>query len=78
MWESEPLSFLFLALGNTAQEMGAGKSAAKQQTGLIAKVSSNPQLTRSILFFLLVIFSIIPWFVSTYQTNILISFLLYG
>lgn len=59
------------------KEMGAGKSATKQQTGLIAKVSSNPQLSNSIMLLLLVIFSIVPWFVSTYQTNILISFLLY-
>ena len=58
----------------------AGKAAAdgggKKETKLSALLD-NPALKVPLQVALLALFFIIPWFVTTYQTNILISFLLY-
>ncbi len=57
--------------GQSASGPGQGK------TGLLATVRGNPRLSHAAQAAALALFLVIPWLVTTYQTNILISFLLY-
>ncbi len=57
--------------GRAASGPGQGKG------GLLATVRGNPRLSRAAQAAALALFLVIPWLVTTYQTNILISFLLY-
>ena len=58
----------------------AGEAVAAsggQEAGRLSALRDNPALRLPIQVALLAIFCATPWFVTTYQTNILISFLLY-
>lgn len=52
-------------------------ASGEKKTGRLAELTANPKLTSSLWALFLVGFLVTPWFVTTYQTNILISFLLY-
>ena len=58
----------------------AGQAVAdsgEKKAGLLAGLLDNPTLRVPLQIGMLALFCIVPWFVTTYQTNILISFLLY-
>ncbi|NLW82051.1 MAG: branched-chain amino acid ABC transporter permease [Desulfovibrionales bacterium] len=61
------------------KEMGrAASREGANNPGLMAQLAgANPALVRAGSALLLVAFAVIPWLVTTYQTNILISFMLY-
>jgi branched-chain amino acid transport system permease protein len=52
-------------------------ASGEKKSGKLAELANNPALTNSFRAFFLVVFLVTPWLVTTYQTNILISFLLY-
>jgi len=52
-------------------------ASGEKKSGRFAELSANPALTTALRAGFLVLFLITPWVVTTYQTNILISFLLY-
>jgi branched-chain amino acid transport system permease protein len=58
--------------GEAADSGSSGKEA-----GRLSGLMENPALRLPLQIGLLAVFLVIPWFVTTYQTNILISFLLY-
>ena len=52
-------------------------ASGEKKTGRLAELAANPKLTSSLWALFLAGFLVTPWLVTTYQTNILISFLLY-
>ncbi len=52
-------------------------TSGEKKSGKLAELANNPSLTNTFRALFLVIFLVTPWLVTTYQTNILISFLLY-
>jgi len=71
------LSFVWRWAMRRREAGGASASAADKTESRFAAITGNPTLRIGSQVGLLVLFLIIPWFVTTYQTNILISFLLY-
>ena len=52
-------------------------ASGEKKSGRFAELSANPALTTALRVGFLGLFMVTPWVVTTYQTNILISFLLY-
>ncbi len=60
------------------KEVGEAIAASgEKKSGRLAELSANPALTTALRVGFLGLFMVTPWVVTTYQTNILISFLLY-
>ncbi|NCD24815.1 MAG: high-affinity branched-chain amino acid ABC transporter permease LivM [Deltaproteobacteria bacterium] len=59
------------------KETGGGPTAETGKTSLLTRVRENRGASQALQGVALALFLVIPWLVTTYQTNILISFLLY-
>lgn len=71
------LSFVWRWALRRKEAGDAVAASGEKKTGKWAELSANPSLTMAIRAGFLVLFMVTPWLVTTYQTNILISFLLY-
>ncbi|MDO9584179.1 MAG: branched-chain amino acid ABC transporter permease [Desulfomicrobium sp.] len=71
------LSFVWRWAIRRKEASDAVAASGQKKTGRLAELSNNPSLTNSLKALFLVGFLVTPWLVTTYQTNILISFLLY-
>jgi branched-chain amino acid transport system permease protein len=71
------LSFVWRWAIRRKEASDAVAASGQKKTGRLAELADNPSLTNSLKALFLVGFLVTPWLVSTYQTNILISFLLY-
>jgi branched-chain amino acid transport system permease protein len=71
------LSFLWRWGMRRKEFSEAASSSGSDSSRSLSALLENPALRIPILGAVLIAFAIIPWFVTTYQTNILISFLLY-
>lgn len=71
------LSFVWRWAIRRKEAGDAVAASGEKKSGKLAELASNPALTNSFRAFFLVVFLVTPWLVTTYQTNILISFLLY-
>ncbi|MBE1426091.1 branched-chain amino acid transport system permease protein [Desulfomicrobium macestii] len=71
------LSFVWRWAIRRKEAGDAVAASGEKKSGKLAELANNPALTNSFRAFFLVVFLVTPWLVTTYQTNILISFLLY-
>ncbi|ACU90579.1 ABC transporter permease subunit [Desulfomicrobium baculatum] len=71
------LSFVWRWAIRRKEAGDAVAASGEKKTGKLAEMANNPALTNTFRALFLVIFLVTPWLVTTYQTNILISFLLY-
>jgi len=71
------LSFVWRWALRRKEAGDAVAASGEKKTGKWAEFSANPSLTMAVRAGFLVLFLVTPWLVTTYQTNILISFLLY-
>jgi branched-chain amino acid transport system permease protein len=71
------LSFIWRWAMRRKEASDAVAASGEKKTGRLAELAANPNLTNSLRALFLVGFLVTPWLVTTYQTNILISFLLY-
>jgi branched-chain amino acid transport system permease protein len=71
------LSFVWRWAIRRKEASDAVAASGEKKTGRLAELADNPALTNSLRALFLVGFLVTPWLVTTYQTNILISFLLY-
>ncbi|MBU4525965.1 MAG: branched-chain amino acid ABC transporter permease [Desulfomicrobium sp.] len=71
------LSFVWRWAIRRKEASDAVAASGQKKTGRMAELAENPSLTNSLKALFLVGFLVTPWLVTTYQTNILISFLLY-
>ncbi|HCU70005.1 MAG TPA: branched-chain amino acid ABC transporter permease [Desulfomicrobium sp.] len=71
------LSFVWRWALRRKEAGDAAAASGGQEAGRLSALLENPALRLPIQVVLLAVFCTIPWFVTTYQTNILISFLLY-
>lgn len=71
------LSFLWRWAIRRKEAGDAVAASGEKKSGKLAELANNPALTNSFRALFLVVFLVTPWLVTTYQTNILISFLLY-
>lgn len=71
------LSFVWRWAIRRKEAGDAVAASGEKKTGRLAELAANPKLTNSLWALFLAGFLVTPWLVTTYQTNILISFLLY-
>lgn len=71
------LSFVWRWAIRRKEANDAVAASGQKKTGRMAELVENPSLTNALKALFLVGFLVTPWLVTTYQTNILISFLLY-
>ncbi|UTF49375.1 branched-chain amino acid ABC transporter permease [Desulfomicrobium sp. ZS1] len=71
------LSFVWRWAMRRKEAGDAVAASGEKKTGKLAEMANNPALTTTFRALFLVVFLVTPWLVTTYQTNILISFLLY-
>ena len=71
------LSFLWRWAIRRKEAGDAVAASGEKKSGKLVEMVNNPALTNSFRALFLVVFLVTPWLVTTYQTNILISFLLY-
>jgi branched-chain amino acid transport system permease protein len=71
------LSFVWRWAIRRKEASDAVAASGQKKTGRMAELAENTSLTNSLKALFLVGFLVTPWLVTTYQTNILISFLLY-
>ncbi|GAB6113506.1 high-affinity branched-chain amino acid ABC transporter permease LivM [Desulfomicrobium escambiense] len=71
------LSFIWRWALRRKEAGEAVAAAGGQEAGRFSAMLENPALRLPLQVGLLAAFCVVPWFVTTYQTNILISFLLY-
>jgi len=71
------LSFVWRWAIRRKEASDAVAASGEKKTGRLAELAANSKLTGSLWALFLVGFLVTPWLVTTYQTNILISFLLY-
>ena len=71
------LSFVWRWAIRRKEASDAVAASGEKKTGRLAELAANPKLTSSLWALFLAGFLVTPWLVTTYQTNILISFLLY-
>jgi branched-chain amino acid transport system permease protein len=71
------LSFVWRWAIRRKEAGDAVAASGEKKSGKLAELANNPALTNSFRAFFLLVFLVTPWLVTTYQTNILISFLLY-
>jgi branched-chain amino acid transport system permease protein len=71
------LSFVWRWAIRRKEAGDAVAASGEKKTGKLAEMANNPALTNTFRALFLVVFLVTPWLVTTYQTNILISFLLY-
>jgi branched-chain amino acid transport system permease protein len=71
------LSFVWRWAIRRKEASDAVTASGEKKKGRLAELAANPALTNSLRALFLVGFLVTPWLVTTYQTNILISFLLY-
>lgn len=71
------LSFVWRWAIRRKEAGDAVAASGEKKTGRLADLAANPKLTNSLWALFLAGFVATPWLVTTYQTNILISFLLY-
>jgi len=71
------LSFVWRWAMRRKEAGDAVAASGEKKTGKLAEMANNPALTNTFRALFLVVFLVTPWLVTTYQTNILISFLLY-
>lgn len=71
------LSFVWRWAMRRKEASDAVAASGEKKKGRLAELAANPSLTNSLRALFLVGFLVTPWLVTTYQTNILISFLLY-
>jgi branched-chain amino acid transport system permease protein len=71
------LSFVWRWAIRRKEAGDAVAASGEKKTGKLAEMANNPALTTTFRALFLVVFLVTPWLVTTYQTNILISFLLY-
>ncbi|PKN42321.1 MAG: branched-chain amino acid ABC transporter permease [Deltaproteobacteria bacterium HGW-Deltaproteobacteria-18] len=71
------LSFLWRWAIRRKEAGEAVAASGEKKVGKLSELANNPALTNTFRAFFLVVFLVTPWLVTTYQTNILISFLLY-
>jgi branched-chain amino acid transport system permease protein len=71
------LSFVWRWALRRRESAQAAASSGEKQAGRLAALADNPVLSGAAQVGALALFLAMPWLVTTYQTNILISFLLY-
>ena len=71
------LSFVWRWALRRKESSQAAASSGEKQAGRLAALADNPVLSGAAQVGALALFLAMPWLVTTYQTNILISFLLY-
>lgn len=71
------LSFVWRWALRRKEAGDAVAASGEKQSSKLSELANNPALTTTFRAIFLVGFLVTPWLVTTYQTNILISFLLY-
>jgi branched-chain amino acid transport system permease protein len=71
------LSFVWRWAIRRKEAGDAVAASGEKKSGKLAELANNPALTNTFRALFLAVFLVTPWLVTTYQTNILISFLLY-